>query len=237
MKRLFKILKWGMLLALTVVVLAFTNKKQAQQLVRLDHINIEDSEDKFMTEALTLEYIRKHNLDFDSVILFRFYLNNLEAKLLSHPKQAETVCISLAEKIKNTFNKIDIVLSPAIGGIVVGYIMGKFLEAQTIFAERAGGQLTLRRGFSIPKYSNVLIVEDVITTGKSALECSEIVKESKAKLIGYACIIDRSGKNLLVKDNKIVSQIKFEIPIFKDNELPDELRKIPALKPGSRDLI
>ena len=85
MKRLFKILKWGMLLALTVVVLAFTNKKQAQQLVRLDHINIEDSEDKFMTEALTLEYIRKHNLDFDSVILFRFYLNNLEAKLLSHP--------------------------------------------------------------------------------------------------------------------------------------------------------
>ena len=85
MKKLFQILKWGMLLALMVVVLAFTNKKQEQQLVQLDQINIEDSEDKFMTKALTLEYIRKHNFYFDSVVLFRFYLNNLEVKLLKHP--------------------------------------------------------------------------------------------------------------------------------------------------------
>jgi len=85
MKKLFQILKWGMLLALMVVVLAFTNKKQEQQLVQLDQINIEDSEDRFVTKALTLEYIRKHNFDFDSVMLSSFYLNNLEVNLLNHP--------------------------------------------------------------------------------------------------------------------------------------------------------
>lgn len=85
MKKLFQILKWGVLLALMVVVLAFTNKKQEQQLVQLNQINIEDSEDKFMTKALTLEYIRKHNFDFDSVTFSRFYLNDLETNLLNHP--------------------------------------------------------------------------------------------------------------------------------------------------------
>ena len=85
MKKLFQILKWGMLLALMVVVLAFTNKKQEQQLVQLDQINIEDSEDRFVTKALTLEYIRKHNLDFDSVVFSSFYLNYLEVILLNHP--------------------------------------------------------------------------------------------------------------------------------------------------------
>ena len=85
MKKLFQTLKWGMLLALMVVVLAFTNKKQEQQLVQLDQINIKDSEDRFVTKALTLEYMRKHNFDFDSVVFSSFYLNNLEVNLLNHP--------------------------------------------------------------------------------------------------------------------------------------------------------
>ena len=157
------------------------------------------------------------------------------AKLLSYPKQAEIICASLTEKIKNNFNKIDIVLSPALGGIVVGYEIGKQLNTQTIFAERANNKLVLRRGFAIPQDSNVLIVEDVITTGKSAIECSEIVKINKANLIGFACVIDRSDNNVLIKE-KIVSQIKIKIAIFKENELPDELKKTPAVKPGSRNL-
>ena len=157
------------------------------------------------------------------------------AKLLSYPKQAERICISLTEKIKNNFNKIDIVLSPALGGIVVGYEIGKQLNTQTIFAERSNNKLVLRRGFAIPQDSNVLIVEDVITTGKSAIECSEIVKINKANLIGFACVIDRSDNNVLIKE-KIVSQIKIKIAIFKENELPDELKKTPAVKPGSRNL-
>ncbi len=157
------------------------------------------------------------------------------AKLLSYPKQAEIICAALTEKIKSNFNKIDIVLSPALGGIVVGYEIGKQLNTQTIFAERSNNKLVLRRGFAIPQDSNVLIVEDVITTGKSAIECSEIVKINKANLIGFACVIDRSDNNVLIKE-KIVSQIKIKIAIFKENELPDELKKTPAVKPGSRNL-
>ena len=157
------------------------------------------------------------------------------AKLLSYPKQAEIICAALTERIKSNFNKIDIVLSPALGGIVVGYEIGKQLNTQTIFAERSNNKLVLRRGFAIPQDSNVLIVEDVITTGKSAIECSEIVKINKANLIGFACVIDRSDNNVLIKE-KIVSQIKIKIAIFKENELPDELKKTPAVKPGSRNL-
>ena len=156
------------------------------------------------------------------------------AKLLSYPKKAEIICAALTEKIKNNFNKIDIVLSPALGGIVVGYEIGKQLYIQTIFAERENGKLVLKRGFTIPPDSNVLIVEDVITTGKSALECSEIVKINKANLVGFACIIDRSNNNILIKEN-IISQIKINIEVFKENELPDKLKKITAIKPGSRN--
>ena len=157
------------------------------------------------------------------------------AKLLSYPKKAELICASLTEKIKNSFNKIDIILSPAIGGIVIGYEIGRQLEVQTIFAERIDGKLALRRGFAIPKESNVLIVEDVITTGGSALECFQIVKENKANLIGFACIIDRSDKKISIKD-KIVSQIKFEFIAYKKSELPENLKKIAAIKPGSKIL-
>ena len=157
------------------------------------------------------------------------------AKLLSYPKQAETICASLAEKINNNFKKIDFVLSPAIGGIVVGYEIGRQLNVQSIFAERQKDRLILRRGFFIPKNSNVLVVEDVITTGRSALECFEIIKIYKANLLGYACIIDRSDNKVLIKD-KIISQIKFKMTTFKESELPDRLKKISPMKPGSKNI-
>ena len=157
------------------------------------------------------------------------------AKLLSYPKKAEAICSSLCEKIKEEFNKIDIILSPAIGGIVVGYEVGRQLDIETIFAERLDEQLKLRRGFKITENSNVLIVEDVITTGKSALECSELIKANKSKLIGYACIIDRSNNKSLIKD-KIVSQIKLKLDTYKNNELPNDLKKIQPTKLGSRNL-
>jgi len=154
------------------------------------------------------------------------------AKLLSHPKESNLICKSLCQKIKKNFNKIDIILSPAIGGIVVGYEVGRQLNVKTIFAERLNGKLTLRRGFVIPENSNVLIVEDVITTGKSVLECEQIIKLNKSNLIGYACIIDRSNESILIKD-KIISQIKFKIDTYKENEIPDHLKKIKPVKPGS----
>ena len=157
------------------------------------------------------------------------------AKLLSHPKKAEAICLSLCEKIKKKFNKIDIILSPALGGVVVGYEVARQLEIETIFAERIDGKLTLRRNFSIKQNSNVLVVEDVITTGKSALECSNIVKKNKANLVGYACIIDRTINNISIKD-KIVSQIQFNIETFSEDKIPEDLKKIHPTKPGSSNL-
>ena len=157
------------------------------------------------------------------------------AKLLSFPKKAKTICSSLCKKISSTINKIDIVLSPAIGGIVVGYEVGRRLGVETIFAERFEESLILRRGFKIPENSKVLVVEDVITTGKSALECSEIIKKNKSEVVGYACIIDRSNEKISIKD-KIVSQIQFNIETFSEDKIPEDLRKIPPIKPGSRNL-
>ena len=159
------------------------------------------------------------------------------AKLLSYPKKSEKFCKSLSNKIKKKFKKIDIILSPAMGGIVIGYIVGNLLNKETIFCERVNGKFTLRRGFSIKKNSKVLIVEDVITTGKSSLECARLVKKYKSKVVGYACLINRSSKpSLKIKDKNIVSQIKLEIPTYKKNDLPIELKKIPITKPGSRYL-
>ncbi len=157
------------------------------------------------------------------------------AKLLSHPKKAELICFSLCEQIKKKFNNINIILSPAIGGIVIGYEVGRQLNIETIFAERHEEKLVLRRGFSIPKNSNVLIVEDVITTGKSAMECSSIVKTNNANLVGYACIIDRSNESISIKD-KIVFQLQFNLETFSEDKLPEDLKKIRPIKPGSRNL-
>ena len=157
------------------------------------------------------------------------------AKLLSHHEKAKSICSSLCEKIKKKFDNIDIILSPALGGVVVGYEIGRQLKKETIFAERLNDQLILRRGFKINENSNVLIVEDVITTGKSALECLNLIKNSKSNLAGYACIIDRSNNNSSIQD-EIISQVKFKIETFKENELPKELKKIQPIKPGSRSL-
>ena len=158
------------------------------------------------------------------------------AKLLSFPHLANEICISLSKKIKKNFKKIDLILSPAMGGVIIGYEIGKLLKKETIFCERDSGNFILRRGFSIKKNTRVLIVEDVITTGKSTLECIKLIKKSKAKLIGFACIIDRSNKKTFKIKNKIVSQVKIDVPTFTKNNLPDYLKKIPITVPGSRRL-
>jgi len=158
------------------------------------------------------------------------------AKLLSFPHLANEICISLSKKIKKNFKKIDLILSPAMGGVIIGYEIGKLLKKETIFCERDSGNFILRRGFLIKKNTRVLIVEDVITTGKSSLECIKLIKKSKAKLIGLACIIDRSNKKTFKIKNKIVSQVKIDVPTFTKNNLADYLKKIPITVPGSRRL-
>ena len=157
------------------------------------------------------------------------------AQLMSKPEKANKICVSLAKKIENEFKEIDLILSPAMGGIVVGYEIGRLLNKETIFTERVNGVFKLRRDFSIKKNQKVIIVEDVITTGKSSLECSKLVLEKGASIIGYACIIDRTNGETGIK-NKIISQIKLSIPTYTKDNLPKKLSQIKAIKPGSRDL-
>ena len=156
------------------------------------------------------------------------------AKLLSYPHLAEKICKSLSYKIKKKFKKIDLILAPAVGGIIIGYEIGKLLKKETIFCERVRGKFTLRRGFKIKKRSKVLIVEDVITTGKSSMECVKLIKKAKASLVGFASIIDRSTKKSLKIKKTIVSHLKIDVLTFKSNKLPKDLKSIPITTPGSR---
>ena len=156
------------------------------------------------------------------------------AKLLSYPSIAEKICKSLAFKIRKNFKKFDLILAPAIGGIVIGYEIGRILKKETIFCERVKGKFTLRRGFKIKKGSKVIIIEDVITTGRSSMECVKLIKKSKAILVGFAAIIDRSTKKKLKIKKKIISHLKIEVPTYASNKIPKNLKSIPISTPGSR---
>ena len=156
------------------------------------------------------------------------------AKLLSFPNLANEICRSLAKKIKKRFKDIDLILAPAMGGVIIGYEIGKLLKKETIFCERVNSKFTLRRGFQIKKGTKVLIVEDVITTGKSSLECVKLVNNSQAKVLGFASIINRSTKRSLKIKQKIVSHLKIEVPSYKSKNLPKKLKSIPITTPGSR---
>ena len=156
------------------------------------------------------------------------------AKLLSYPELAKNICLSLSKKIKRNFKKIDLVLAPAMGGIIIGYEIGRLLKKETIFCERVNGKFSLRRGFNIKKGARVLIIEDVITTGKSSLECVKLIKKANAKLLGFASIIDRSSKKSLKIKTKVVSHLKIDVPVYSPKKLPETLKSIPITTPGSR---
>ena len=157
------------------------------------------------------------------------------AQLMSKPDKANKICVSLSEKIKKEMGEFDLILSPAMGGIVIGYELGRILKKETIFAERVDGKFKLRRDFYIGKDKRVIIVEDVITTGKSSLECSRLVLDNEANIVGYACLINRSNGKSSLK-GKIVSQVDLNIPTYTKENLPSSLSTLKAVKPGSRNL-
>ncbi len=186
----------------------------------------------------SLDILRKTNALLEGHFVLSSGLHSSKyiqcAKLLSHPYLAEKICKSLAKKIKKNFKKFDLILAPAIGGIVIGYEIGRILKKETIFCERVKGKFALRRGFNIKKGSRVLIIEDVITTGKSSMECVRLINKSKSKLIGFASIIDRSNKNKLKIKKKIISHLRINVPTYSKNKLPNNLKFIPITTPGSR---
>ena len=191
-----------------------------------------------LSHKKSLDILRKTNALLEGHFVLSSGLHSSKyiqcAKLLSFPHKAEKICKSLARKIKKKFKNFDLILSPAMGGIIIGYEIGRLLKKETIFCERVKGKFQLRRGFQIKKGSKVLIIEDVITTGKSSMECVKLIKNSKAKLMGFATIIDRSSKNNLEIKEKIVSHLKISVPTYKKNKIPNELKLIPISTPGSR---
>lgn len=158
------------------------------------------------------------------------------ARVLMDPKRAERLCAALAEKVKALVKSpIDLVASPAMGGVVVGYEMARQLGVPSIFFERVDGKLALRRGFSIDRGARVLMVEDIVTTGLSSRECIEGINAEGGVTVGAACLIDRSGAKADV-GVPLAALAVLDVPTFAAGELPPELAAVPAVKPGSRGL-
>lgn len=158
------------------------------------------------------------------------------ARVLMNAKRAERLCKALADKVRAAgFGQIDICVAPAMGGVIVGYELARQLGVEGIFAERQEGTFTIRRGFSFPQGARVLMVEDVVTTGKSSLEAMECVKAHGGVVVGEACLVNRcaDGNPLPVP---LVSLLELEIHTWFEDNLPPHLQDIPAEKPGSRFL-
>ena len=191
-----------------------------------------------LSHKKSLNILKKTNALLDGHFVLSSGLHSSKyiqcAKLLSYPYIAKDICFSLSRKIRKKFKNFDLILSPAIGGIIIGYEIGRLLKKETIFCERVEGKFQIRRGFKIKKGSKVLIIEDVITTGKSSLECVNLIKKSRAKLAGFACIIDRSNKKTLKIKQTIVSQMRIDVRTYNKNKLPSSLKSIHIIKPGSR---
>jgi orotate phosphoribosyltransferase len=149
------------------------------------------------------------------------------------PARTERLCRALARKARAAFGPIDVVVSPALGGIVPGYETARWLGAKAIFVEREAGVFKLRRGFAIAPGARVLMVEDIITTGLSSRECLAAIAEHPGIVVGAACLIDRSGGRADIGVAR-VALATLDIPAYAPDALPPELAALPAVKPGSR---
>ncbi len=151
------------------------------------------------------------------------------------PARTERLCRALAERIEESYGKVDFVVSPAVGGIVPGYETARHLRCKAIFVERENGVFVLRRGFAIPEGARVVMVEDIVTTGLSSRECLTALARHPGRILGAACLIDRSGGHADL-GVPLISLVQLNIPNYSPDELPPELAAIPATKPGSREL-
>lgn len=153
------------------------------------------------------------------------------AKLLMHPDKSEEVLKVVTEKVKNI--DFDIVVGPAMGGIIVAYELGRQLNKPAIFTERENGEMTLRRGFQIFEGQKVLITEDVVTTAKSSIEVAELIKGMGGEVVGIASIVDRTIGEI---PYPLYSAVKLEIETYDKDDCPLCREGIPCVKPGSRNI-
>lgn len=159
------------------------------------------------------------------------------ARVLMDAKRAARLARALAQKVREAFgDQIDCVVSPAMGGVIIGYEMGRQLGVPAMFLERVDGEFALRRGFDLSAKPRVLMVEDIVTTGLSSREAIETIRSLGGRVVGAACLIDRSnGKAKIGK--KLVSLTGLKIETFAADQVPADLRDVPAVKPGSRGLV
>ena len=155
------------------------------------------------------------------------------AKVLQHPEYLTAFSIMIADEFED--QAPDVVISPAIGGVVLGTEVGTQLGCRTIFAERKEGDMVIRRGFHIEKGEKVLVVEDVITTGGSVKEVMDLVEEAGGNILGVGVLVDRSNGSVTLHNNQY-SIVKLDAVSYGQDEVPDDLAAIPIQKPGSRYL-
>ena len=163
----------------------------------------------------------------------RLYLQS--ALIFSNTSIAESLCGNLAKKINNIIDleNIDLIVSPAMGGVIVGYELSRHIKKPNIFAERKEGKFSIRRGFQINKGQKILVVEDIVTTGKSSLECFECIRDLGGEVIAEAALINRGGDSVDL-GVPLITLANLNIPNFNFNNLPEDLKNMPAIKPGSR---
>ena len=157
------------------------------------------------------------------------------AKLIQNPKYCEEVAKIIAEKVKQAGIKVDLCVGPAMGGIIIAYEVARALGVDAIFTERENNEMTLRRGFEIKEGQKVIIVEDVITTGKSSFETVDVIKAHGGDVVALTSIVNRSHADE-INGLPLISAVKIEVNAWDPDELPDDLKNIPAIKPGSRKM-
>lgn len=156
------------------------------------------------------------------------------ARVLMDPARAERLARELAERIPKTIrDQIQAVVSPAMGGVIIGHEMGRALGRPAMFVERPQGVFELRRGFQLEPGTKVLMVEDVVTTGLSSGEAIDAVRQAGGDVIAEAALVDRSSAKADL-GIPFIPLIRIDVPTYQADELPPELRSIPAIKPGSR---
>ncbi|RKQ71453.1 orotate phosphoribosyltransferase [Litorimonas taeanensis] len=159
-----------------------------------------------------------------------------KALIFKNPVLTEKLCKALAEKVKTELTiQPDIIVAPAMGGVIPGYETARHMELESIFTERENGEFALRRGFSLTPGQEVLMVEDIVTTGLSSRECIKSIEATGAHVIGGACLFDRSGGTVDI-GVPLVSLASRKFPDYDPDELPAKLKSLPPVKPGSRGL-
>ena len=157
------------------------------------------------------------------------------ARVMAEPERGARLCAALAEKVRAAVGDVDMVVSPAMGGVVVGYEMARQLGVPGIFTERVDGTFQLRRGFEIPAGARVLMAEDIVTTGLSSRECLACIRDYGGNPVAASCLIDRSDGAADV-GVPLISLVGLAVPAYAEQDLPPELAALPAVKPGSRGL-